>query len=30
MDIMAIIEEKKIVQTTVTLGIPKKHKLWLD
>jgi len=30
MDSMAIIEEQKIVQTTVTLGISKKHKLWLD
>jgi len=30
MDSMAIIEEQKIVQTTVTLSISKKHKLWLD
>jgi len=30
MDSMAIIEEQKIVETTVTLSIPKKHKLWLD
>jgi len=30
MDSMAIIEEQKIVETTVTLSISKKHKLWLD
>jgi len=30
MDSMAIIEEQKIFQTTVTVSIPKKHKLWLD
>ena len=30
MDSMTIIEEQKILQTTVTLRILKKHKLWLD
>jgi len=27
---MAIIEEQKIVKTTITLSISKNHKLWLD
>ena len=30
MDSMAIIEDQKIVETTVTLSISKKDKLWLD